>query len=72
MTVFGEIEAQDSFLDEARRVLKDGGYLCITEHHPDPDFEPAAVIARLVEAHGFEPAEKLGWRWAYTLNAVKR
>lgn len=71
VTVFGEIEAQDSFLDEARRVLKDGGYLSITEHHPDPDFEPAAVIVRLVEAHGFEPAEKLGWRWGYTLNAVK-
>lgn len=72
VTVFGEIEAQNSFLDEARRVLKDGGYLSITEHHPDPDFEPAAAIASLVEQHGFDTAEKLGWRWAYTLNAVKR
>jgi ubiquinone/menaquinone biosynthesis C-methylase UbiE len=72
VTVFGEIEGREEFVAEAYRVLKDGGVLSITEHHPDPDFEPASAIAKCLERHGFEPAPKLGWRWAYTLNATKR
>jgi ubiquinone/menaquinone biosynthesis C-methylase UbiE len=71
VTVFGEIAGRDAFLSEAFRVLKTGGVLSITEHHPDPDFEPEAVVARCVERHGFVAGRKMGWRWAYTLNATK-
>ena len=70
VTVFGEIEGRDAFLKEAARVLKDGGALSITEHHPDPDFESAEQVSDALRAHGFVPVQKLGWRWAYTLNAV--
>lgn len=71
VTVFGEIEAQDAFLAEAARVLRPGGVLSITEHHPDPDFEPAAAVAARLERHGFAPEAPVGWRWAYTLSARK-
>lgn len=71
VTVFGEIEGRESFLSEAARVLKTNGVLSITEHHPDPDFEPAHVVAECLRRHDFVLLQKLGWRWAYTLNASK-
>jgi len=70
VTVFGEIEERSSFLQEAARVLKPVGVLSITEHHPDPDFEPAEKVMESVSSAGFVPLQKLGWRWAYTCNAV--
>lgn len=70
VTVFGEIEAQASFLHEASRVLKPGGVLSITEHHPDSDFETAEQVIATLRQHGFVSLQKLGWRWAYTLNAT--
>jgi ubiquinone/menaquinone biosynthesis C-methylase UbiE len=71
VTVFGEIEARESFLREAARVLKQNGIISITEHHPDPDFEGAKEISDCLQKYGFVPLQKLGWRWAYTLNASK-
>ncbi len=68
VTVFGEIEGRKAFLDEARRVLKPGGILSITEHHPDPDFEDVNTLTKDVESHGFRLLQTLGWRWAYTAN----
>ena len=72
VTVFGEIAEREAFLREAARVLKPDGVLSITEHHPDPDFESAQAVVAGLQAHGFEPLQQLGWRWAYTLNAVPR
>ncbi len=71
VTVFGEIEGREEFLAEASRVLKPGGVLSITEHHPDPDFESAEQVSAGLRKHGFEPLQHLGWKWAYTLNAAK-
>jgi ubiquinone/menaquinone biosynthesis C-methylase UbiE len=71
VTVFGEIEDRAGFLSEAFRVLKPNGVVSITEHHPDPDFESAAQVSGSLKAHGFVPMQQLGWRWAYTVNAVK-
>lgn len=71
VTVFGEIEARTAFLREAARVLKPGGVLSITEHHPDPDFEPAEQVSAQLQQHGFVPTQQLGWHWAYTLNATR-
>lgn len=70
VTVFGEIEARDAFLREAARILKPGGVLSITEHHPDPDFEDAHSVVASLQPFGFVPLQTLGWRWAYTLNAA--
>ena len=71
VTVVGEIEDREAFLTEAARVLRPGGVLSVTEHHPDPDFEHAQEVAECLRTHGFVPLQKLGWRWAYTLNALK-
>ncbi|MDX1669659.1 MAG: class I SAM-dependent methyltransferase [Limnobacter sp.] len=71
VTVFGEIEQREAFLLEAGRVLKPDGVISITEHHPDPDFETAEELTLSLHAHGFEVLQKLGWRWAYTLNASR-
>lgn len=68
VTVFGEIENRHDFLIEAARVLKPDGVLSITEHHPDPDFEPSSILQDSVESQGFALVQKLGWRWAYTSN----
>jgi len=68
VTVFGEIENRQDFLMEAARVLKPDGVLSITEHHPDPDFEPSSNLQDSVESQGFTLVQKLGWRWAYTSN----
>ncbi len=71
VTVYGEIEGRQSFLAEAARVLRSGGVISITEHHPDPDFESAEQVSASLREHGFVPLQKLGWRWAYTINAAK-
>ena len=71
VTVFGEIEGRERFLAEAFRVLRVGGVLSISEHHPDPDFEPATAVAAELARHGFVPGPTQGWRWAYTLNATR-
>ena len=69
VTVFGEIEQRNAFLADAARVLKPGGVLSITEHHPDPDIEDARTLRAVLEENGFLAQAPLGWRWAYTLNA---
>jgi len=49
VAVLGEVANQKAFLSEARRVLKPGGMLSISEHLPDPDFSPFAKVKSLVE-----------------------
>jgi len=71
VTVLGEIAEQEKFLAEAMRVLRADGVLSITEHHPDPDFEPEPVVRRRLERAGFVAPQSSGWRWGYTLNAKK-
>jgi ubiquinone/menaquinone biosynthesis C-methylase UbiE len=68
VTVLGEIADRRAFLREARRVLKPGGTLSISEHLPDPDFTPFARVKSLVEEEGFEFLERHGVRWSYTAN----
>lgn len=71
VAVLGEIADQRAFLREARRVLKPGGILSISEHLPDPDFSPSAKVQSLVEKEGFEFMERHGARWSYTANFRK-
>jgi ubiquinone/menaquinone biosynthesis C-methylase UbiE len=71
VAVFGEIAEQESFLREARRVLKPGGILSISEHLPDPDFSPFAKVKSVVEKEGFEFFARDGAKWSYTASFRK-
>ena len=71
VAVLGEVANQKAFLSEARRVLKPGGILSISEHLPDPDFSPLAKVKPLVEKEGFEFFERHGAKWSYTVNFRK-
>ncbi len=71
VAVLGEVANQQAFLSEARRVLKPGGVLSISEHLPDPDFSPFAKVKSLVEKEGFTFFERHGAKWSYTVNFRK-
>lgn len=71
VAVLGEIAGQNSFLREARRVLKPGGVLSVSEHLPDPDFSSLAKVKSLVEKEGFEFFARDGAKWSYTANFKK-
>lgn len=71
VAVLGEIANRDAFLREARRILKPGGVLSVSEHLPDPDFSPFAKVKAVVEKEGFAFAERYGGRWSYTANFKK-
>ena len=71
VAVLGEVADRRAFLREARRVLRPGGLLSVSEHLPDPDFSPCAEVRRLVEREGFEFFERHGARWWYTVNFKK-
>jgi len=71
VAVLGEVANRKAFLSEARRVLKPGGTLSISEHLPDPDFSPFARVKSLVEKEGFEFFERHGAKWSYTVNFRK-
>jgi len=67
----GEVANRKAFLSEARRVLKPGGILSISEHLPDPDFSPYAKVKSLVEKEGFTVSRRYGAKWSYTANFRK-
>jgi ubiquinone/menaquinone biosynthesis C-methylase UbiE len=71
VAVLGEIAGQKAFLGEARRVLKPGGVLSVSEHLPDPDFSPFAKVKSLVEQEGFVFFKRDGPRWSYTANFTR-
>ena len=69
--ILGEIADRSAFLAEARRVLKPGGVLSVSEHLPDPDFTPCAKVRSLVVRAGFEFVGRDGAWWSYTANFMK-
>lgn len=71
VAVLGEIAERGAFLGEARRVLKPGGHLSVSEHLPDPDFSTCARVRSLVAGAGFEFLGRSGVGWSYTANFVK-
>jgi ubiquinone/menaquinone biosynthesis C-methylase UbiE len=71
VTVLGEIPDKPAALREIRRALRPGGVLSITEVLPDPHYQRAARVRRLVAEAGLrELAFFPGWL-SYTLNAEK-
>lgn len=66
VSVLGEIPDKSGAFGELRRVIKPRGELAVTEALPDPDFLRTRVLQRLVEEAGFETAQRIGNRVAYT------
>ncbi|MCL6521601.1 MAG: methyltransferase domain-containing protein [Firmicutes bacterium] len=67
VTVLGEIPDRRRALAEARRVLRPGGRLCVTEHAADPDFLGARRVERLGREAGLVPLARRGGPLRYTL-----
>lgn len=68
VTVLGEAQDRVACIEEARRVLKPGGMLSISEHLPDPDFVSLRAVCNAVARAGFVLDGWHGSRWAYTAN----
>lgn len=71
VTVIGEVQHQDAYMQEFFRMLKPQGILSISEQAGDPDKMEAEAIRRLAEKHGFSFLELFGNRKNYTINFTK-
>lgn len=54
VTVLGEVPSAERAIAEARRVLRSGGLLSISEHWPDPDFLSFPSVNALCRKSGFQ------------------
>lgn len=71
VTVLQEIPDKEKAVKEARRVLKPGGILAVTEFFPDPDYPLQSTTVKIGEKAGFVLDEALGNFWNYTVRFVK-
>ncbi len=71
VTVLGEVDNKDQYIEEIRRVLKDDGMVSITELAGDPDKLSREELQHLLGAHGFELVESFGNKRNETLNFRK-
>jgi ubiquinone/menaquinone biosynthesis C-methylase UbiE len=71
ITVLQEIPDAIQALREAKRVLKQGGFVAVTELLPDPDYVPAFITARMGEKAGLSLDQSLGNLWTYTVRLKK-
>lgn len=71
VTVLGEIENREQYLDECFRLLRRGGLLSISEQAGDADRMSTAEIRRSVQAAGFEFEMLFGSKRNYTVNFRK-
>lgn len=67
VAVVGELPARMLALDEARRVLKPGARLAISEELPDPAYAPAPLVRRWAEEAGFRFGGLTGTPFCYTM-----
>lgn len=72
VTVLQEIPNKKNALKEAKRVLKPGGILAVTEFLPDPDYPLKSTTIKIGEEEGFVFDEALGNFWNYTIRFVKQ
>jgi len=71
VTVLQEIPDRQKALIEARRVLKPGGYLAVTELLPDPDYPLKSIVIKQGLTAGFVLDGVLGNFWNYTVRFRK-
>ena len=71
VTVLQEIPDRNRALQEARRVLKPGGILAVTELFPDPDYPWKSTTIKLGEGNGFVLDEVSGNFFNYTVRFKK-
>ena len=71
ITVLQEIPDRNKALQEARRVLKPGGILAVTEFLPDPDYPLKSTTIKIGREAGFTLDEASGSFWNYTVRFNK-
>jgi len=71
VTVIGEVDNKDDYLQEIHRILKEDGILSISELAGDPDKISIEELSKLVCAHGFNVFETFGNSFNYTVNFRK-
>jgi ubiquinone/menaquinone biosynthesis C-methylase UbiE len=71
VTVLGEIENKQQYLNEFRRVLRANGILAISEHAGDPDKLERHEIEDMLRGYGFKPDKFYGTCRMYTINLRK-
>jgi ubiquinone/menaquinone biosynthesis C-methylase UbiE len=71
VTVLQEIPDRDRALQQAKRVLKPGGILSITELFPDPDYPWKSTTIKLGTKAGFVLDKVSGNFWNYTVRFKK-
>lgn len=71
ITVLQEIPDRGRALQQAKRVLKPGGILAITELFPDPDYPWKSTTIKLGTKAGFVLDEASGNFWNYTVRFKK-
>ena len=72
VTVLGEVDNKDGYLEDIYRILKEDGILSISELAGDPDKLSLDEVQSLVSAHGFAVRDVFGGRFNYTVNFTKR
>lgn len=71
VTVLGEVENQDEYMQEFYRMLKPGGILSVSEQAGDPDKMTAEQIRELAERHNFSFCCEYGNKRNFTINLRK-
>lgn len=72
VTVLGEVENKDLYLQEINRALKEDGILSISELAGDPDKITVDEMQTMVCQHGFEVSRIFGTKRNYTVNFIKK
>jgi ubiquinone/menaquinone biosynthesis C-methylase UbiE len=71
VTVIGEVENKDEYIQEFYRMLKPNGVLSITELAGDPDKMTVDELKSMIEKHNFIFYNKYGNKRNFTLNFKK-
>ncbi len=71
VTVLGEVENQDDYMQEFYRMLKHGGILSVSEQAGDPDKMTIDELKELASMHNFSFYSTNGSRRNFTVNFIK-